>query len=165
MPTTSEQLLPFENRCANSLDVNLLSQLNLDRQKIAEISRVAVAKGVRRRKGEVASRFGDVLDFPEIDSRTGSLPIVAVFLAATALAENSGRSHLFMLLEPFVVKILDKHNIAFQQVGAENNYQGIRAPYLTTTNAILDTLDADTLDLYNWLKEQIFNSGQNRTEA
>jgi len=143
--------LPFEINCAKALDTGLLNRLNLDRNTCSEISRLAVEKAFRRRPGETGSRFGDVLEFSDFDKRNSSLLPVATFFAAVALAELTGRYNMFTLLEPFLAKLLTSFNISFQQVGKEGDYHGIRAPYLLTTQAILENISPEMLDLYQWV--------------
>ena len=154
MPTTADDLLPFEKHCAKALDSNLIAGLNLNRQIISEICRVAVAADFRKRAGESASRFGDVLDFSDIEKRTCSLITVAAFFSAIALTELTGRTNFFMLLEPFLVKLMKSYGITLQQIGKEDNYHGIRAPYFLTTHAFLEAINPEVKLFYDWIKNQ-----------
>lgn len=156
-PTITEigLLLPFEKTCRHALDIELLKRMNLDRQTCAEISRLAVDKAFRRRLGETGSRFGDVLDFTHFAKRNGSLLTVTAFFAAVALAELTGRTHLFALLEPFLVTLLQGFGIPCQRVGKDADYHGIRAPHLMTTQLLLKNMDPDMAIFYLWVKQQL----------
>lgn len=158
VPTTginSDELLPFEKHCAESLDSEFIQGLNLERQTVCEISRLAVDGIFRRRSGEALTRFGDVLNFTDQEKRTFSLIAVAGFLASTALTELSGRTNVFAMMEPFLPRLLKRSGIIFQRAGRDIDYHGIRAPYFIKTQSALDNMDPDLKTLYIWLKEQV----------
>jgi len=148
--------LPFEKYCAESLDVELIKQLGLERHKECEISRLAVDGVFRKRSGEALTRFGDVnLKFSKEEERTFLLIAVAAFLAATALTELSGRTNVFAMMEPFLPRLLKRSGIIFQRVGKDIDYHGIRAPYFITTQSALDNMRPELLELYQWIHQQI----------
>lgn len=158
VPTTGisyESILPFEKFCAESLDSQFIKGLNLERETICEISRLAVDGIFRRRTGETLTRFGDVLNFTDLEKRTFSLIAVAGFLASTALTELSGRTNVFAMMEPFLPRLLKRSGILFQRAGKDIDYHGIRAPYFIKTQSALDNMDPDLKVLYIWLKEQV----------
>jgi N-acyl amino acid synthase of PEP-CTERM/exosortase system len=150
-----EALLPFEKYCAKSLDNEFIEDLNLERQTVCEISRLAVDGIFRRRSGEKSTRFGDVLDFTDQEKRTFSLIAVSGFLAATALTELTGRTNVFAMMEPFLPRLLKRSGIVFQRAGKDIDYHGIRAPYFIKTQSALDNMDTNLKALYDWLRIQV----------
>jgi len=158
VPTTGSEyddLLPFEKHCAESLDSRFINDLNLERQTVCEISRLAVDGIFRRRSGEELTRFGDVLSFTDQEKRTFSLIAIAGFLASTALTDLSGRTNVFAMMEPFLPRLLKRSGIIFQRAGRDIDYHGIRAPYFIKTQSALDNMSPDLKTLYIWLKEQV----------
>ena len=160
MVPTSENghnvLLPFEKYCAESLDKDYISQLELERETECEISRLAVDALFRKRSGEALTRFGDVnLDVSKEERRTFLLIAVAAFLAATALTELSGKTNVFAMMEPFLPRLLKRSGILFSRAGKDIDYHGIRAPYFITTQSALDNMRPELLELYHWIHEQI----------
>lgn len=151
----SDNLLPFEKHCSESLDGEFINGLNLDRQTVCEISRLAVDGIFRRRSGETVSRLGDILSFTDHEKRTFSLIAIAGFLASTALTELSGRTNVFAMMEPFLPRLLKRSGIVFQKAGRDVDYYGIRAPYFIQTQSALDGMAPELRDLYDWLKNQI----------
>lgn len=151
----SESLLPFEKYCAECLDAELIKDLQLRRQTVCEISRLAVDSIFRRRTGETLTRCGDVLNFTDLEKRTFSLIAVAGFLAATALTELSGRTNVFAMMEPFLPRLWRRFGMSFQRVGNDIDYHGVRAPYFIKTQSALDNMDTDLKALYFWLKKQV----------
>ena len=149
--------LPFENSCIDSIDRERLRRLDLDRNSVCEISRLAVDGAFRRRSGEAVTRFGEIeaLDCTQQERRTFSLIAVAGFLAATALTDLSGRRNVFAMMEPFLPRMLKRSGIFFEQVGEEVDHHGIRAPYFITTQSALHNMRSDLRELYDAIYGQV----------
>ncbi len=56
----SQDLLPFEKYCSESLDKALIEALELNRHTVCELSRFTVDSGFRRRVGKGEARYRDV---------------------------------------------------------------------------------------------------------
>lgn len=152
-------LFPFEKYCSESLDVEFIKQLNLDRKTECEISRLAVDGLFRKRSGEALTRFGDInLEFSKEEQRTFMLIAVAAFLSATVLGDLSGRTNGFAMMEPFLPRLLRRSGLFFQKVGKDIDYHGTRAPYFITVQSILNNMRPELLDLYHWLYKHIEHS-------
>ena len=151
------QPLPLEKYCGSALDQAYIQGLQLERQTVCEISRLAVDGAFRRRSGETLTRFGEIngLQFSPQEQRTFSSIAVACFLAATVLTEMDKRTNVFAMMEPFLPRLMHKSGIDFQRVGKDVDYHGIRAPYFIKTQMVLDNMHPDLQELYSWIKESI----------
>ncbi len=149
--------LPFEKNCAESLDLERLGALQVDRGRVCEISRLAVDGAFRRRSGESVTRFGEIegLDCSQQERRTFSMIAVTCFLAATALTAISGRTDVFAMMEPFLPRLLQRSGIVFDRVGQDIDYHGMRAPYFIRTQSALDNMRPDLKELYLEVHERI----------
>lgn len=158
--------LPFEMHCGDSLDREFISQLGLSRNRMCEISRLAVDSTFRRRPGELVSRYGEVegLDCTQQERRTFSLIAVSCFLAATALTDLTGRNNVFAMMEPFLPRLLQRSGILFQRSGWDIDYHGLRAPYFIKTEAALENMREDLKELYAEIYRVIASSFVNVTE-
>ncbi len=158
--------LPFEKNCAGSLDQEYIDSLSLQRQKVCEISRLAVDGAFRRRSGEQDTRYGEVegLDLSQQERRTFSLIAVTCFLAATALTEISDRTNVFAMMEPFLPRLLQRSGIDFRRVGQDIDYHGMRAPYFVTTQSALEGMRPDLKELYTEVYHRI-HAGYRGQEA
>jgi len=152
--------LPLEKYCNNSIDHEQVARLNLKRDTVCEISRLAVDTAFRRRTGESLTRFGELngLHFSPQEQRTFSLIAVACFLAATALTELDGRTNVFAMMEPFLPRLMHRSGIDFHRVGRDVDYHGIRAPYFITTQSALENMDGNLRELYKWIKVSLENT-------
>ncbi len=152
-----EVQLPFEQHCPESLDRAFIDNLNLKRESVCELSRLAVDHLFRRRPSEEFTRYGEFksFQFSKHERRSFSLISVATFLAAIALTELSEKQNVFAMMEPFLPRLLKRSGIYFQKVGVDVDYRGMRAPYLMQKFFTLDRMQGDVKELYIWILEQI----------
>lgn len=124
-------LMPMEDHCGDALDVEFFSQFANRRDRMSEISRLAVDGPFRRRRGESETRFGNTnsLHFEAREKRTFSLIAVSLFLAAAAVADLMRRKDTFSIMEPFLPNILRRTGIVVKRVGEDFDFRGTRAPY------------------------------------
>lgn len=152
MPTGlgGKDLLPFEKNCGENLDDEFIQGLDLERNTVCEISRLAVDGMFRRRAGEKVTRFGEVegLDCSQQERRTFSMIAVACFLAATALTDIAERRNVFAMMEPFLPRLLKRSGIVFQRAGTDVDYHGLRAPYFITAQSAVNEMRPDLRELY-----------------
>jgi len=152
-----ENPLPYEKFCGESLDMQSIDSLNLERNTVCEISRLAVDGVFRRRSGESLTRFGDrgAIDCSHEEQRAFSLIAVAGFLACTAIGELSGRTNAFAMMEPFLPRLVKRSGITLQRVGKDIIYHGIRAPYYISYQSAMDNMHTDLKELYDAIHDKI----------
>jgi N-acyl amino acid synthase of PEP-CTERM/exosortase system len=153
----TDELLPFEKYCSQSIDTAFVESLNIERSSLCEISRLAVDGAFRRRSGEAVTRFGeiDALDCSAAEKRSFSLIAIAGFLASTALTELSGRNDVFAMMEPFLPRLMKRSGIAFEQSGKTIQYHGERALYYITTQSAIDNMVPELKELYGAIRQQV----------
>ncbi|WP_156905202.1 PEP-CTERM/exosortase system-associated acyltransferase [Neptunomonas japonica] len=153
----SQSLLPFEKHCGANLDAEFIEKLNLDRNKICEISRLAVDGTFRRRTNETTDRFGNAQQFQFTDEERRHFPLIAVsaFLAATSLTTLSERTNVFAMMEPFLPRLLKRSGIIFQKAGEDIDYHGTRAPYFIRTESAIENMKPELKELYDAIHNSI----------
>lgn len=162
VPTLTDEtqaLLPFERYCGESVDLEYIDSLGLDRSTVCEISRLAVDGAFRRRGAkERLTRFGQVddIDFSAEERRTLPLIAVSAFLAATAITEKTGYTNVFAMMEPFLPRLMSRSGINFERAGADIEYHGTRAPYFITTQSALTTMHDNLRELYLVIRQQLY---------
>ncbi|MYM62005.1 PEP-CTERM/exosortase system-associated acyltransferase [Pseudomaricurvus sp. HS19] len=143
--------LPFEKYCSASLDERFFTALDLPRESLCEVSRLAVAREFRKRRGESQNMWGapDTVEHPDrSERRTFPLIAVSAFLASTALSMLSGRHNAFMVTEPFLPRLLARAGIRVKPVGNPIYYHGYRAPYYITATEAEAGLRGELRELY-----------------
>jgi N-acyl amino acid synthase of PEP-CTERM/exosortase system len=145
-----EQPLPMEKYCLNALSLQAVQQLNEDRNRIGEISRLAVDPYFRRRSGEHYKVYGSAgaLDLHHQEKRAFSLVAVAGLMASAAAAELAGRTDIFAMMDPALPRLMARSGFVFEKIGDVIDYHGKRAPYRITIDSYHRTMPNDLKDFY-----------------
>lgn len=143
--TTSDvphALLPFERSCAESLHREILDPSKLPRDRIGEVSRLAIVGQYRRRRGE--ERTPGTLqesDFGGGGRSRFPWPLVGLYMGVFAMAERHGLDTLFLLSEPRLLRHLNKIGITNRQIGGAIEHRGLRAPAVMDVREVIENLD------------------------
>lgn len=127
--------LPFEAACGGALDRAVIQQL--DRSRVAEISRLAVVARYRRRPGEADRAFAIDDDFGIAPRIRLPYLTLGLYLALVALARTRGIGTLFMLTEPELACRFAHLGIELTPVGAGIDRHGEHVPSMMSIDGIL----------------------------
>ncbi len=158
-PELRDELLPFESTCGGLLDRSIVDPSRLPRERIAEISRLAVRAQYRRRKGEEHSP----VPINSAETSVGSRPLVqnipaSLFLGAVALAERHQIETLFVLTDPRLAAHFAKLGVEVIQIGTPISHRGIRVPSMMRTEEIIRNMRSPFVPLWRIVREEIGNS-------
>jgi N-acyl amino acid synthase of PEP-CTERM/exosortase system len=148
--------LPFEKTCAAALDRSIVDPAKLPRDKIAEISRLAVIAQFRKRKDDQKSP----LPISDKDFGTPEQPRfpyipVGLYLGTIELARLNGIDTLFVLTEPRLASHFRKFGVSIQTIGAAVEHRGQRIPSMMNTHGIIDNLWKIFRPLYRTIAEEV----------
>lgn len=148
--------LPFEHICRMTLDRSIINPELLHRGSIAEISRLAVRAGWRRRQGESrASAPIQEADFgTAFHPRFPYIPI-SLCLGALALASRSGIETLFVLTEPRLASHFAKLGVDVRQIGGAVEHHGTRIPSMMDVNGIIKGMRFLLKPMWRTIQEEI----------
>ena len=141
-PNGPRPQLPFETTCAGVLDRSIIDPARIDRNRIAEVSRLSIVGSYRRRRGEESSP-GTVQD---ADFGTPERPrfpylLVGLYMGVFALADMHGLEKLFLLSETRLARHLNKIGITNTRIGDAVEHRGMRAPAVMDVRQVIDRLD------------------------
>ncbi|HSV54342.1 MAG TPA: PEP-CTERM/exosortase system-associated acyltransferase [Burkholderiaceae bacterium] len=155
-PAAPEALLPLEIYCRETLDRSVIDPSQLPRERMAEVSRLAVMADFRRRKGEqgreVSIQDGDFGDAQQ--SRFPYIP-VSLYIGAVALAQRHGIEYLLTLTEPRLAQHFAKLGVNIVPIGAPVEHRGMRVPSLMRVSDIVSGLRLFVRPLWRTINEQI----------
>lgn len=148
--------LPFEHTCAATLDRSIIDPTNLRRNRIAEVSRLAVRGAFRRRKGEDRSQFS----LQDQDFGTGDQPRfpyipIGLYLGAIALAKHRGVDTLFMLTEPRLATHFARLGVNIRQIGGPVSHRGTRVPSMMDVHEVIGDMRMILKPLWRVVQEEI----------
>ena len=127
-----DALLPFERSCEQVLHRDRVDPAKLPRAQVTEISRLAVMRSFRQRKGESGAPValadedfqpqGGQMRFPFIP--------VGLYMGVAAMAIQLGCDFNFVLTEPRLAAHFERIGFDIECVGSAIEHHGERAPYL-----------------------------------
>lgn len=143
-----QQRLPFERVC-HGLAPGAVPDAPERRARIAEVSRLAVSRTFRRRRGE-ANRAapvsegdfsgGPVLRFPYV--------LVGLYLGVVAAAMLHDIQRLFVLTEPRLGEHLHRLGLRVVRIGPAVEHRGLRVPSMIDVAPVAESLHPMGRPLY-----------------
>lgn len=160
-PAKPDAPLPFEVTCARTLDRSIIDPARLPRERIAEVSRLAVRAPFRRRRGEqhvpVAIHEEDYGS-----NRNPRFPYIPIglYLGAIAMAEWHQIDTLFVLTEPRLAAHFAKAGVEIRQIGGPIEHRGIRVPSMMDVQSVIKGLRFLVKPIWRVVREDIGRSYQ-----
>jgi N-acyl amino acid synthase of PEP-CTERM/exosortase system len=148
--------LPFEKTCAAVLNRSIIDPAEFPRDRIGEVSRLAVIAGYRRRKGEANSAIGmsdEDFGTPELP-RFPYIPI-GLYLGTTELARLCGIDTLFVLTEERLASHFRKLGVKLSIIGDSIEHHGKRVPSMMSVSAIINDIRSIIRPLYHTIAGDI----------
>lgn len=158
---TDKHALPLETFCLENVYVDYLDTLAAERNRVCEVSRLAVDPAFRRRPGEWHTRLGefDAMACCHQEQRTFSLISIAAVLGAFAMSSLTDRTRIYTMMEANLPRLLRRAGILMQQAGDTMEYHGQRSAYFITTDFALDNMREDLRVMYDAIYGRLaFNS-------
>lgn len=146
---------PFQSHCVKLLDGVELPPKPLS----AEISRLIVRKGYRRRQGERAPT-GVPLDEnpPSVphEMRNPSPQILLnLYREMYAYSVRHGIRYWYAAMERSLARMLARMNFGFQQIGPAIDYYGPVAPYMADLRVLEQQVALQNPSLFAWMRSAV----------
>ncbi len=156
-PDDPSHPLPFEDSCSGVLDRELADPEEMPRLSLCEVSRLAVLKGFRRRKGEaaVAASVSDEDFTPQGgEDRFPFIPI-SLYLGVVAIARHLDIEHLFVLTEPRLARHFARIGFPIRTIGSPIEHHGLRVPSLLSSSQLVQGLRPMMRPLYEVIEQSV----------
>lgn len=162
-PEDRTGLLPFERTCAATLDRSIVDPMKLQRERIAEVSRLAVRAYYRRRRGETntAATISDEDFGTQTQPRFPYIPI-GLYLGAVALAHRNNIDTLFVLTEPRLASHFAKLGVDIRQIGGAVEHRGARVPSMMDVQSIIKNMRFLVKPMWRVILEEIDQTMENQ---
>jgi len=132
-PVTDTQLLPIEESCLHAISDMRYHPDNFRREDICEVSRLAIPSEFRARSADKyeGAGLGNIKSQSTLKKASRAFPLIAIclYLAAAAIAINSGRKHVYVMIEPALARKMSAVGLTFIKIGNVVDYHGKRAPF------------------------------------
>lgn len=130
----------------------------LHRERVTEISRIAVLSSFRHRPGE-KNRPNTDIETPQVDSKQERrrFPHIALglYLAAGAMGIAEDMDAALAMMEPKLARRLRIFGIKFQQLADPIEHRGLRAPFLVSHDSFLCDLAPPMASLLRHIQTSI----------
>jgi len=142
-PENASVPFPIERNCAASFAASGLSAGMLPRRSLAEISRFAVSKELKRRAGEAETISGVGPDpdayIGPINNGKRLIPHVTLglFAAIVQMSAANNITHWYAVMEPSLLRLLTRFGIEFTPIGEPVDYHGLRQPCFGSVDQVL----------------------------
>lgn len=158
-PADPDAPLPFERTCADTLDRSIVDPAKLPRDRIGEVSRLAVRRIYRRRKGEEHKEL--VINDEDFGSTTQPrFPYVPVslYMGAISLAAHKNIDFLFVLTEPRLANHFARLGVDIRQIGDPVSHRGTRVPSIIDVRGVIRDMRFMMKPLWRTVNEDIESS-------
>ena len=148
--------LPIEKLCAATINRARVDPVKLPRDKIAEVSRLAVISSYRRRKGEAkvpANINKDDFGTPD-KPRFPYIP-VGLYLGMMAQARQHGIERLLVLTQVRLANHLSRLGVKLHRIGGAVEHRGPRVPSMIVVNDVIGGFGAFVRPLFELIADEI----------
>ncbi len=141
-PDNRNDPLPFERACAEALDRSIIDPASLPRDRIGEVSRLAVRRAYRRRKGEARTAANSIEDGDFGSKEQPRFPYIPVslYMGAIAIAARQGIDTLFVLTEPRLASHFAKLGVKITRIGGPIEHRGTRIPSMIDVRDVIENM-------------------------
>ncbi|MBK7082392.1 MAG: PEP-CTERM/exosortase system-associated acyltransferase [Betaproteobacteria bacterium] len=155
-PADPATLFPFEKTCATTLERDLLDPAKLPRERVAEVSRLAVVSAYRRRKSDQATA-GTISpdDFGSPERPRFPYVTVGLYLGMIAQAQRFGIDTLFVLTEPRLARHLSLLGVHIKRIGGPVEHRGRRVPSMMSVPGIVSGFGPFVRPLYEQIAGEV----------
>lgn len=155
-PGNPDQPFPVEVSCAKTIDRATFDPAKLPREKVAEVSRLAVVSAYRRRKGE-ADQPAPVSDDSFGSGKQPRFPYIpfALYFGCAALARRCSIDHVLVLTEPRLANHFRKLGMNIQPIGEGVEHRGHRVPSVINAKTFPDDILFALRPLYRLVEEEV----------
>ncbi len=156
-PDDRSKLLPFEKSCAEVLDRSRFDPAALPRDQLGEISRLAVMRDFRQRKGEQTSALAMSNEDFEPRGPQSRFPFIpmGLYMGVAAVAYRLNIEYNFLLTEPRLAQHFARIGLNIEPAGGEIEHRGIRSPWLLRASQVIPNLRPLVKSMYDVIQQSI----------
>ena len=166
-PEAPHHPLPFEVSCADVIDRGFVDPARIPRETLGEVSRLAISRTFRQRKGEATTPgtlSDDDFSAHGPNTRFPFIP-VSLYLGAAAIAQHVGVEHVFVLTEPRLASHFVKIGFDIRTIGGPIEHRGVRVPSLLSSSKVVAGLRPMIQPLYEVIEASVHSAFQARDAA
>lgn len=158
-PVDASRPFPFEVTAVDRVVNGSSTFRDTPRDRIGEVSRLAVVREFRRRKVDQDPGLYSLQELahdPDDPRRHNNIPpALGLIFAAAWLGIESGLDAVFVIMELRLARLLRSLGLTFTQVAEPMEYRGLRAPFEITRDALLGDLSPSLRNVLDLVRERM----------
>lgn len=165
-PNDPAKPYPFEKTCAETINRDLADPRKMPRDRMGEVSRLAVISAYRRRKSDQGTP-GSLSDEDFGDENRPRFPFIPVglYLGMISQALRFGADTLFMLTEPRLARHLSLLGVKIVRIGGPVEHRGRRVPSMLNAPGIVAGFGPLARPLYEHIAAEVVAGYGDATSA
>ncbi|SET77564.1 N-acyl amino acid synthase, PEP-CTERM/exosortase system-associated [Marinobacter segnicrescens] len=149
---------PMEGPCLPHMDRTALRAImQTPRNRVAEISRMAVSREFRRRLNEdkSASGISALACYSDAEKGKRAMPYISLglFSAILQMSIQHGITHWMAVMEPAQLRLLKRFGVEFDHVGPVLEYHGRRRPAFTEAATLINGIKKRRPDVWSLITD------------
>ncbi len=149
---------PMEGSCIHQMDQHARNAFaGVRRKQVAEISRMAISRGFRRRLNEEnsASGIGDFACYSDSENGKRALPYISLglFSAILQMSIKHNITHWTAAMDPALLRMLKRFGVEFDHVGPVLDYHGRRCPVFTEAESLVEGIRKHRPDVWSLITD------------
>lgn len=149
---------PMEDHCIHRMSPRAQDAFaNAPRERVAEISRMAVSREFRRRlnEGDSASGVSDLVCYSDAENGKRAMPYISLglFSAILQMSVRHGITHWMAVMEPAQLRLLKRFGVEFDHVGPVLEYHGRRRPAFTEAASLIEGIKKRRPDVWSLITD------------
>jgi N-acyl amino acid synthase of PEP-CTERM/exosortase system len=129
---------------------------HLPAHSVGEVSRFAVPKAFRRRRGE--DRYADIgMNEPKAAPEQRVMPFITfgLFRGIIGVCLESGLSHMAAVMEAPLIRLLGRFGLDFHAIGGVVEYHGLRQPCVARVFDLIEQVRGENETLWLYAKDEV----------
>lgn len=144
---------PMEGPCLHRMSRRARDAIaDARRDRIAEISRMAVSREFRRRLNEekTVSGVSETACYKDMENGKRAVPYISLglFAAILQMSVKHNITHWMAVMEPAQLRLLKRFGVEFDHVGPVLEYHGLRRPAFTEAAALIERIGKRRPDVW-----------------
>lgn len=152
-PADPEAPFPVESHCGALIRRPVSGP---HRQQLAEISRFCISREFKRRLAETGSPWGGAASVDERLTQRRMIPHITVglFTGIVRMSAEHGIRYWYAVMEPTLLRFLQRFGIHFESIGPLVNYHGERQPCFALSDQVLGNMRAECFPVWELITDR-----------
>jgi N-acyl amino acid synthase of PEP-CTERM/exosortase system len=155
-PSDLEEPFPIEKHCGASIKYPIKGT---NRAGLAEISRFCISKEFKRRLAEAETLWGNSAEDPVLAEKLAQRRLIphitiGLFAAIVRMSAEHGVRYWYAVMEPSLLRFLQRFGIHFESIGPMVDYHGERQPCFALADQVLGNMRHECYPVWELITER-----------